>query len=151
MINIKRTTSENNNFRDLIVLLDGDLNSRYGKAQSKYDAYNKIETNNTVVVAYDDNTPVGCGCYKPYDDESVEIKRMFVKPENRGKGISKMILKELENWALENGFKKAVLETGSKQYEAICLYKGFGYLQIGNYGQYIDMPNSVCMSKNLKD
>lgn len=151
MVVIKRSTSENNDFRNLVVLLDGDLNSRYGKAQDKYNTYNKIESNNTIVVAYDDGTPVGCGCYKQYDNNSVEIKRMFVKPENRGKGISKMILQELENWAAENGFKNAVLETGSKQHEAISLYKGFGYKQIENYGQYKDMPNSVCMSKNLNE
>jgi GNAT superfamily N-acetyltransferase len=122
MITIKRCTSENKEFRELVVLLDADLNSRYGILQAQYNTYNRIESNNTVVVAYDDGLPVGCGCYKQYDDDSVEIKRMFTKPENRGKGIAKKILTELEKWAGENGFKYAVLETGSKQYEAINFY-----------------------------
>ena len=74
---------------------------------------------------------------------------MFVKPEFRGKGISKFVLKELESWGSQLGYSKSVLETGTKQLEAIGLYTKSGYSRIDNYGPYVNMPYSVCMQKNL--
>jgi GNAT superfamily N-acetyltransferase len=127
-----------------------ELNANYGELQAEYDKYNKIESIDTVIVAYSENIPVGCGCYKKYDAATVEIKRMFVNKANRGKGISKMIIKELENWAKENNYKSAVLETGLKQKEAISLYQRSGYQIIDNYGQYIGNSNSICIRKELK-
>jgi GNAT superfamily N-acetyltransferase len=149
MFSIIRTSSENKDFRELIIQLDNDLNARYGKEQSEYDKHNVIELIDTVVVAYDGNQPVGCGCFKQYGNETIEIKRMFVKNEMRGKGISKMILKELEYWAEEKGYLYSILETGIGQPEAIGLYEKFNYKRIDNYGQYANMPNSVCMKKTL--
>jgi putative acetyltransferase len=149
MIKLLRCNSENHDFRDLIISLDDDLNSRYGILQAQYEKFNKIEAIETVVVAYRDEIPVGCGCFKKFDSCSVEIKRMFVKEENRGKGIAKMILRELECWAEEIGNKTAFLETGIKQYEAINFYTNFGYKRIENFGQYIGNTNSICMNKVL--
>jgi len=76
---------------------------------------------------------------------------MFVKKENRGKGIAKMILFELETWAKGFGYNKSVLETGNKQFDAIKLYNYLGYNKIVNFGQYIDKSNSVCMIKYLNN
>jgi putative acetyltransferase len=149
MIKLLKCNSENQDFRNLVHFLDEDLNSRYGILQSQYEKFNKIEAIGTVVVAYLDEIPVGCGCFKKFDSNSVEIKRMFVKKENRGKGIAKMILTELERWAIENGNKTSFLETGIKQYEAISFYTNFGYERIDNFGQYIGNTNSICMSKVL--
>jgi len=150
MILIKRTTSRNKDFRELIALLDSDLNNRYGTEQTVYDQYNIIESIDTVVVAYLNNIPAGCGCFKIYDSDTIEIKRMFVKTEMRGKGISKLILKELENWGIEKGYSQAILETGIKQTEAIGLYEKSGYQKIENFGPYVGMPYSICMKKLLK-
>ena len=61
MLKLQKTTSENTDFAQLIAELDGDLNGRYGKLQAQYNAYNHIEQNNTVIVAYEDNRAVGCG------------------------------------------------------------------------------------------
>ena len=149
MILIKRCNSKNPDFRSLIYGLDLELNSRYGQLQAEYNKYNKIESINTVVVAYIEGTPVGCGCYKKYDATTVEIKRMFVNKAFRGQGISKMILRELEAWAKEDNYESAILETGVKQTEAIGLYQKSGYNGIENYGQYIGNTNSVCMQKKL--
>jgi len=149
MIKLLRCNSENRDFRNLVILLDEDLNSRYGNLQAQYEKFNRIESIDTVVVAYLDEIPVGCGCFKKFDTSSVEIKRMFVKEGNRGKGIAKMILTELENWAVENGNKTSFLETGIKQYEAISFYTNFGYKLIENFGQYIGNTNSICMTKIL--
>lgn len=149
MIQIVRTTSSNPHFGSLIALLDEELNNRYGALQKGYDKHNNIEQNNTVVLALDGELPVGCACFKQYNNYTVEIKRMFVRKEYRGKGISKLVLTELEAWAGENGFKTAVLETGIGQPEAIGLYFKAGYVKTENYGPYIGNKNSVCMMKEL--
>lgn len=149
MATIMRTNSENREFIALIRLLDSELKDRYGALQSEYDHFNVIEPNNTVVIAYSGNRAVGCGCFKAFDEFSVEIKRMFVKPAYRKKGLARKILSDLEKWAAESGFSAAVLETGKNQPEAIAMYESSGYLRIPNFGQYAGMPNSVCMKKRL--
>jgi len=147
---IKRTDSQNPDFKALIDLLDIDLRSRYGALQDHYDQFNDISIIPYVVVAYIDNQAVGCGAFKQYNDTQVEIKRVFVKESSRGKGIARLILAELERWAKELGFKACVLETGDRQYEAIDLYnKKLGYDIIPNYGQYEGLEHSVCMRKEL--
>ena len=149
MITLKRATSEDKDFTGLVKLLDMELADRYGKLQSAYDEFNKINFTDKVVIAYYDNQPAGCGCFKKYDSMSVEIKRMFVKPEFRGKGISKLILVELENWAREKDYIYSILETGSNQPEAVGLYKKSGYIVTENYGPYVNMNESICFKKYL--
>jgi putative acetyltransferase len=150
MTRIERTTSENRDFRELILSLDAELTEMYGEVQEQYSRFNNVDMIGTVVIAYAGGQPVGCGCFRPMESDAAEIKRMFVSPEFRGKGISKLILSELERWASENGFARTVLETGKKQLEAVGLYHRMGYTDIPNYGQYEDDENSICMEKNLK-
>jgi len=149
MIRLQQTTSDNEDFRLLIAELDKELQSRYQERQAIYDQYNIIENNRNVIIAYKDETPVGCGCFKKFDDRSVEIKRMFVKPEYRGQKIAASILRELENWAIELDIFGTVLETGTRQHEAIHLYRKSGYIVVENYGPYKGLPESICMQKNL--
>ena len=149
MISIKRTNSNDPGFASLVTQLDNDLFNRYGTAQLEYQPYNIIENLQTVVIAYSENEPVGCGCFKKLETDTVEVKRMYVMPEQRGKGIGLLLMKELEKWAGESGFASIVLETGSGQPEAIHLYKKQGYSIIPNYGQYSGMKESICMKKNI--
>lgn len=149
MLKIIRTDSLNEDFRELVRLLDADLSVRDGADHSFYAQFNKIDLIKNAVVAYQGQKAVGCGAFKPFDAESVEIKRMFVRPENRGQGVAVEVLRELENWASELEFAFAVLETGKKQPEAIRLYEKSGYELIPNYGQYEGMENSVCMKKKI--
>jgi putative acetyltransferase len=79
----------------------------------------------------------------------MEVKRMFVKEEFRGKGIAGKVLSELEKWARELWFQKCILETGTRQIEAIALYKKSKYSIIPNYGQYEGVENSLCFEKKL--
>ena len=97
-----------------------------------------------------DDVPVGCGAIKEFATDMMEVKRMFVKQEYRGKGIAGKILAELETWAFEMGYSKCVLETGKRQVEAVALYMKSGYRIIPNYGQYIGMDNSLCFEKVLE-
>jgi putative acetyltransferase len=149
MPEITRTNSGNPHFRQLVVMLDGDLTLRYGELQKHYAQFNHIDFIDTVIVAYEEDIPVGCGCFRSFAPETIEIKRMYVRPEFRGRGISRLILAELEKWASEIGYTKSVLETGNQQTEAIHLYHRFGYTEIPNYGNYDGTETSICMSKKL--
>ena len=149
MLKITRTDSDNADFQELVRLLDADLAIRDGAEHLFYAQFNKIDAIRHVVVAYENDFAVGCGAIKKYDDETAEIKRMFVRQEARGKGIGVKVLTELENWATELNFSATILETGFKQPEAIRLYEKSAYEIMPNYGQYEGVENSVCMKKML--
>ncbi len=146
---IIRTDSDHPDFRALIVLLDQDLAIRDGEDHAFYQQFNKVDKIKHVVLAYLDARAVGCGAIRAYASDTIEIKRMFVLPENRGKGIAGAVLTELETWAAELGYVRCLLETGQMQPEAIRLYQKSGYDIIPNYGQYEGVDNSVCMEKTL--
>lgn len=150
-ISLKRTTSDDSDFRSLVVELDRELAIRDGDEHSFYAQFNKIDMIRHVIVAMEGEVPVGCGAIKAFGDDAMEVKRMFVPPEQRGRRIAAFVLEELENWAVELGARKCVLETGLKQPEAIALYTRSGYERIPNYGQYAGMDNSVCFEKNFGD
>ena len=93
---------------------------------------------------------VGCGSLREAPERGPgvgELKRMYVVPAHRGRGLSRRILLALEEIAIDRGLRRLVLETGVRQPEAIGLYRSAGYEQIPNYGVYADEPNSVCFGK----
>lgn len=147
MLRLTRITSENPDFRTLVQLLDQDLAARDGAEHGFYAQYNGIALIRHAVVAYRDEAPVGCGAFKEFEPGTVEIKRMYVRPDYRQQGVARAVLGELETWAAELVYATAVLETGKRQPEAIALYKRCGYDLTPNYGQYVGVENSVCMLK----
>jgi len=149
MLRILRTDGANADFIKLVKLLDADLATRDGREHDFYAQFNKIDQLHHVVLAYESDMPVGCGAMKVFEKDSMEIKRMYVLPECRKKGIAARVLLELEQWASELFFNRCVLETGKKQPEAIALYMKNGYTTIANYGQYIGVDNSVCFEKKV--
>ena len=149
MINCIRTNSENQDFQKLVIKLDADLRIRDGEDHAFYAQFNKIAKIKHVIVAYENNVPVGCGAIKEYASDTMEVKRMYVNEDKRGKGIASTVLNELEYWTLELNYKKCLLETGKNQPEAIGLYKKNGYKIVANYGQYEKVENSVCFEKIL--
>lgn len=149
-ITISRTGSSNPEFRTLIKLLDAHLVIADEDEHDFYNQYNGLDTIKSVVMAHIGNRPVGCGGIKHYDDQTMEIKRMFTSSEERGKGIAVQVLNELEAWAVELGYSRCLLETGVRLPSAIRLYEKQGYVRMAeNYGQYVGMENSVCMEKEL--
>lgn len=145
---ILKTNSENRDFVQLVKMLDEYLAFMDGEDHAFYDQFNKIDLLNHCVVLYEAENPVGCGAIKRYDEESAELKRMFVIPEFRGKGYASKIIKTLESWAKDLGFKNVILETGIRQIYAINLYKKT-YQIIDNYGPYKGVATSVCFKKAL--
>lgn len=149
MIVLLRTTSDHTDFQKLVVQLDAYLRVIDGEDHAFYAQFNKSNLLKNALIAYENTVPVGIGAYKEYDAQTIEIKRMFTFPELRGKGIAKTILTELENWAIEENYSMAILETGMELKDAISLYQKMGYQVIENYGQYSGVENSICMKKQL--
>ena len=144
-----KTNSNHSDFQKLTQLFDDYLVEIDGDEKDFFAQYNQIYIDN-VIICYEDEIAVGCGAFKEYEPSVAEIKRMFVLPEKRGKGIASTVLNGLEIWAKENGFQQAILETSNQLTNAISLYKKTGYEVIPNYGQYINVESSVCMKKILK-
>lgn len=144
-----RTTSANTDFQRLVKELDAHLAIINGDENDFFAQFNTIENMAHVVVAYDNNVPVGCGAIKEYEPGAMEVKRMFVPAERRGQGIAVHMLNDLETWAKELGFEKCILETSLDLKPAISLYTKSGYSKIPNYGQYKDVQTSICFEKLL--
>ena len=149
MITLQRTNNENSDFLKLVERLDTELAVRDGEEHKFYAQFNYVEGIRHVVLAYEGETPIGCGAIKAYDGRTMEVKRMYTVPEGRGKGVGTRILAELENWSRELGNSRCILETGKKQPEAVDLYRKNGYKSIPNYDQYKGVENSLCFEKIL--
>ena len=150
MIHALHTDSANPDFRQLVNQLDRYLMGVNGDQHDFFDQFNKIDLIRHVVVLYQDDQPVGCGAIKEYEPGCMEVKRMFVPPALRGKGLASLVLNELETWAAELGYEKCILETGDTMKDAIALYQKNGYQSIPNYGQYVEVASSVCFGKKLR-
>jgi putative acetyltransferase len=91
---------------------------------------------------------IGCGAILLYP-EFGEIKRMYVSPHHRGRGVARKLLALLESKAIGCGCKLVTLETGPYQHEALALYASAGYERRGAFGDYTNDPLSVFMQKHL--
>lgn len=151
MLEFQYTDGSNRDFNVLCHELDEFLNELAGGEvhRSEYIQYNQLDDIHDVIVAYDGDIPVGCASYKEYDKESAEVKRVFVRKEYRGKGISQRMMELLEQSARKNGYTYFLLESGEPLVAAMGLYHRIGFKVIPNYGPYKDMPDSVCMKKKL--
>jgi len=129
MIDFVRVDSKNEDFINLVAQLDSDLANRDGdEDHAFYNQFNSISNIKYAIVLYENTKPIACGAIKHFDEETIEVKRMYTLPSHRGKGV---------------------LETGKKQPEALALYKKCNYEVTENYGQYIGISNSVCFKKRL--
>ncbi|WP_298536575.1 GNAT family N-acetyltransferase [uncultured Algibacter sp.] len=149
MIKVLRTNSENSDFTNLVDSLNSYLKVMDGAEHDFYNQYNNIDVLNHVVLVFLNDVAAGCGAFKRFDTNSVEIKRMYTHPEFRSQGIASKVLLELEKWAKEEAFNVCVLETGKRQTEAVSFYKKMNYTIIPNYGQYKNISNSICFKKEL--
>ncbi|MFL5243430.1 MAG: GNAT family N-acetyltransferase [Gemmataceae bacterium] len=102
------------------------------------------------LVAFVDDEPAGCGGLRRIDPNIAEVKRMYVEPAFRGRGIGRRVLEELELFAKRLGYRIVRLETATRQPEAIRLYASSGYRRIPGYGVYADSSLSVCFEKSLE-
>jgi putative acetyltransferase len=136
----------------LIKALNAELSATYpeeGATHFRLDPEETAEGRGAFLVARIDGMPVACGAIRRLDDETAEIKRMYVSPEVRGRGMSRRVLSALEAEAVRLNAKRIVLETGTRQHAALALYDRSGYQRIPAYGEYIGSPLSICMEKHL--
>jgi GNAT superfamily N-acetyltransferase len=138
--------------RDLIALLDAEIASRYpepGALQFRLDPDEVAPGRGAFVVAFAGELAVACGGVRVIDGGAAEVKRMFVVPAQRGRGVAGRVLAVLEERARGLGATRLVLETGTRQPEAIALYVRSGFSRIEPFGEYVGEPLSVCMGKSL--
>ncbi|HYN20282.1 MAG TPA: GNAT family N-acetyltransferase [Thermoanaerobaculia bacterium] len=135
----------------LIAALNAELSSIYpeqGATHFRLDPDEVADGQGAFLVATRAANPVGCGAVRRIDARIGEIKRMYVAPEERGRGLSRLLLDELESEARALGLSRLVLETGIRQLAALALYEKAGFSRIDPFGEYVDSPLSVCMAKD---
>jgi GNAT superfamily N-acetyltransferase len=133
----------------LVAALDQDLLRRYPDMPvAGIDAAALEAARGVFAGGYVGGEAAVCGAFVPYED-AVEIKRMFVVPGFRGRGLGRHLLQFLEAEAVRRGFTRGVLETGTQQPEAISLYASAGWRRIPTFGPYIGSPVSTCFEKRL--
>ncbi|MBP2633984.1 MAG: family acetyltransferase [Firmicutes bacterium] len=148
-IHLISTNANNDDFVKLTNLLDKEFYETFGDMVKRYEGFNRLEEMHNVIVLYDGIIPVACGSFKRYNNDTVEIKRVFVLKEYRQKGLATKIMQQLEKSAIRQGFAYVILETGVELKPAVELYKSLGYGIINNYAQYEEDSICVCMKKKL--
>jgi len=136
----------------LIGALNAELSGRYpeeGATHFRLDYDEVAPGRGTFLVAYWQGQPVGCGAVRRLDAHEAELKRMYVSPPHRGRGVGRALLGMLEAEARGLGATRLVLETGARQPEAIALYERMGFRRVPAFGEYVDSPLSLCMAKAL--
>lgn len=138
--------------RTLIDALDAELSSRYPEEGANHFSLDPDEVaagRGAFLIALRSGKPVGCGAVRRIEEQTGEIKRMYVRPEERRRGVGSALLSALEAEARALGIARLVLETGVRQLEAAALYQRAGFSVIAPFGEYVGSRLSVCMAKVL--
>lgn len=137
----------------LIAALNAELSAMYpepGANHFKLDPEETAKGRGAFLVVYRGELAVGCGAVRLLDAETGELKRMYVLPAERGKGLGRLLVAELEAEAAALGVRRLLLETGTRQHAALALYHAAGFRPIPLYGEYLLSPGtSVCLGKEL--
>jgi len=134
---------------------DGELTALLGAAFAELvarygpEGRSHVQPGARFLVASVDGRAVGCGAVQPVDAVTGELKRMYVAPGHRGRGIAKALLSALEELARGLGYRRLRLATGVRQPEAIALYERCAYTLTEPYGKYVDAPLTRCYEKAL--
>ncbi len=151
-ISISAEQFDSHDAQRLITALDAGLAELYPPEQRfgpNLKATHLEAGRGTFLVARDDGRAVGCGAIRLLDGTTAEVKRMYVEPDQRGRGVARAVLASLEAAARELGARRLVLETGTHSPDALALYRGAGFTQIDCWGEYATSPTSVCLEKKV--
>ncbi len=145
------TDGADERFLALCAELDGHLNDAVGGETQRacYTPLNATVDIHDVVLLAEDGAALACGGFKRLDEYTTEMKRVFVRPTSRRRGLGRQVVCLLLGRAAAAGFQRMVLETGRVLAEACALYEAEGFVVIENYGPYRCMPQSICMEKRL--
>lgn len=140
--------------RALITELNAELSGMYPEPGANHFGLDPQEVapgRGAFLVVYLDGAPVGCGAVRRLDEQTGELKRMYVAPAARGTGLGRRLVDALEAEARALGLRRLVLETGTRQHAAIALYRATGFEPIPLYGEYLGSPDtSICLGKALE-
>ena len=148
---LQKTDCENPDFINLCDELDIFLNYAIGgeEKREKYKKFNHTDTMDFCFIAYDGEEAIGCGALRKYSEQEIEVKRVFVREAYRGKHIGSMIMEAMIAQAKQMGFQRMILETGVFLSASVHLYQQYGFEEMENYGPYQNMPESLCMGRNI--
>jgi GNAT superfamily N-acetyltransferase len=151
-LRIERVPLDDPTAVELMHALDAESQSRYPFDLSRHFVVHPEEFDEgrgLFVMAYAGDEAVGCGAIRMLPGNDAEIKRMYVAPAGRRRGVARAVLAVLEAEARSLGAARMILETGNKQIEALALYRREGFDEIPRYEPYVDAQHSVCMAKTL--
>lgn len=148
-IALVRTTTDDPRFRGLGAELDADMARRFSDTSLQLMPHDPVDGLPTAVIALAGDRAIGCGCLRPIEPTTVELKRMFVLAELRGRGIAARLVSALEDWARELGYARVAVEAYVLQRDVIALYRRLGYESIPAFGVYVGMATSVCLGRAL--
>ncbi len=120
-----------------------------GTAEGRFSQLDFRQGGSVFVIARIGDQPIACGALVWLEENVAEIKRMFVEPAWRGRGVARVVLADLERRARTFGYRKLRLETGIRQPTAIGLYESAGYQRIPPYGRHVGDLLSVCFEKEM--
>lgn len=137
---------------DLVDEFQQEMADRYGDADgTPVDPSEFADPTGTFVVALRDDVPVGCFGLRRHDDETAELKRMFVRRSHRRRGLARLLLATAERRARELGYSRLALETGLPQPEAVALYSSAGYARITDFGYHRDHALQRAFAIDLRE
>lgn len=128
---------------EIVALYDGTTGTGALSAEER-DAFDGV-----FLIARRNGAAVACGAVRLLDDAAGELKRIYVKAEERGSGAAQALVAELERAAEERGASRVVLETGDRMDRAIRFYEGLGYVRVSPYAEHAAKPWTVCFEKRL--
>lgn len=137
-------------FLNLVRELDMGYYQRIGDDLKKYEKYNEFDKPHVVILLIDSDNPIACASYRKCRENTVEFKRVYVKPEFRKRGIAYRLIKELEKDAISKNFRYSYIVTGMNNFAAIALYEKLDYELTDKFGQFKDDETVICMKKEFK-
>ena len=152
-IEIRRAALTSSDAARLIAALNAELKATFPEPGATHFSLTGAQVgagDGAFVIAYLDDVAVGCGAVRRLDAVTAELKRMYVDPSVRGRGIGRALVEALEREARLLGVTRVVLETGTRLAPAIKLYQAMGYARIPLFGEYLSSPaTSLCFGKSL--
>jgi GNAT superfamily N-acetyltransferase len=152
-VQLERAEWDDPDVQRLATDQQAEIRARYGGKEEPGRKPSAADVSVVVLARDDDGAPLGCGALRELGDGVAEVKRMYVVPAARGRGVSKAVLAALEDAARERGWTTLRLETGPLQPEAVGLYTGAGYRPIGAFGAYVgdaDAEDSLFLARALE-
>lgn len=151
MIEIREGTLDSLDAAMLVANLLRELDARYPGQENggPLEVSEVARPEGVFLIATIDSKPAGCGALRRIRDDLAEIKRMYVEPWARGRGLSRRILERLEEEAIAMGYQSVRLETGNRQPEAIGLYESSGYSRVELFALYVGSSISICFEKQI--